>query len=555
MTMLKRRTFLKAVAAGAAMGSRQVLGAGTGAVRLRVGFLSDTHVTPKPQSASRVAAAMRLFRRLGTDVVAHVGDLADWRYPEGWAHYRAAAEAAFPRSGKRPEFLYAFGNHDALNPAAQKDPGVPRMLDPLESFQAMKQALGITHGYHDFREIGGYPFLIFPQSFEQGYGIEDYEREIARVCAAYSGRPVFVLEHEPSYNTTYNSSFCGVRRRAVLDRYPQVIEISGHKHSSVFNEAAIWQGTFTSVQISCLQSWYGLNVGDVVRGKQSAGVAVMEIYDHEIVFRRIDVETGYESPKPWVLPLPLLQQQPYARDMRVAQERVAGYADGGAIEVSPDKLPFGAVEICFPSVPAAEEVMVYRVEILRQEQGAWTPCARRDVFGEFYLSPNRRTGRLGCSFLSSQFEAGTAYRFRVTPQGFFGKMGKPIETAWTAPAKAPSTVLWKLADPMTSPKSVARGVFKLPIPLSAAEVAGKVVRVTAEVRTVSTHPDLLTGPALGIGDKVIWSSGYLAPAGDSGWLTYVFDLKGKKVRELVFGVNQFESYSVQVRALKVEALA
>ena len=44
---------------------------------LRVGFMSDTHVNEKPQSAFLVGEACKLFRGQKVDVIVNCGDIAD----------------------------------------------------------------------------------------------------------------------------------------------------------------------------------------------------------------------------------------------------------------------------------------------------------------------------------------------------------------------------------------------------------------------------------------------------------------------------------------------
>ena len=135
-----RRSFLKSTAATGVAACMPTLRADE-QPRLKVALMSDTHVTRSRNSVERTRMAMELFKRLGVDVMAHVGDLADWHYPEAYGYYREALDAVFPPQGKRPVLIYAFGDHDALNPAAQKNLREKRVLDRLWSFADMKERL------------------------------------------------------------------------------------------------------------------------------------------------------------------------------------------------------------------------------------------------------------------------------------------------------------------------------------------------------------------------------------------------------------------------------
>jgi len=255
-----RRSFLKSTAATGTAFCLPTLRAEARPV-LTVGLMSDTHLTREPSSAVRSRLAMELFKKLGADVIAHLGDLADWHYKEAYTFYREALDAVFPPSSRRPVLLYAFGDHDALDPTRRKGPRSSWRGDCRQSFADMAARLGIDHGYSDLKVIAGYPFLIFPQTLDSQLTLADYERILSETCAKFPSGPVFVLEHPPAYQTTYNSCFQDPRRRAVLDKFPRVVDICGHKHASVKNELCIWQGTFTAIQTSCLQKWYGLNIG------------------------------------------------------------------------------------------------------------------------------------------------------------------------------------------------------------------------------------------------------------------------------------------------------
>ena len=566
-----RRSFLKSTAASGVAACMPALRADVRPV-LTVGLMSDTHVTRVRKSVERTRMAMELFKRLGVDVMAHVGDLADWHYPEAYGYYRKALDAVFPPQGNRPALIYAFGDHDALNPAAQKNPREKRVLDRLWSFADMKERLGIDHGYSDMKVIAGYPFLIFPQSLGS-ISLEDYERTIADACAKFPEGPVFLLEHPPAYQTTYNSCFQDPRRRAVLDKFPRLVHICGHKHASVKNELCIWQGQFTAVQVSCLQKWYGLNVGSRIRGKESWGVCVMEVFPDRLVFRRYDVRDGseYRPDAPWTVRLPYAQsaQPAYSAAARAATEREAAFPASAKVDVSTDATPFRSVAVRFPTATCPEDVLLYRVEIARKNAaGAWEAFSGMDVFGDFYEIPSARTGTLDCSFSSSLFASGADYRFAVTPVGFFGRMSKPISAEWRAPEKAPTEVVWKCDSPMDLKfgggakvvregdwLSCGPGEFRIGLPPDALRGAkGDEFRFSVEMQTVQEN--VAHGVAFGV-TKAMWSRGLLTPLGDSGFRRYVLAERMESGRrpDWAFKFEGQGNLKVRFRSLLVERIA
>ena len=64
-------------------------------------------------------------------------------------------------------------------------------------------------------------------------------------------RPIFVMHHEHVLGTVYGSSVYegwGVPHfNALLSRYPQVVDFSGHSHYPLNDPRSLWQGTFTAI--------------------------------------------------------------------------------------------------------------------------------------------------------------------------------------------------------------------------------------------------------------------------------------------------------------------
>lgn len=394
---------------------------------LRVGLMSDTHVNCDLRSCERTRLALETFRREHVDVVAHLGDLANFHWPEAFRNYRRTLDAVYPDRNTGPRFLYAWGNHDSIDYSRrqQKD----RQMDRSAAFAVMKEIIGIDHELAFETEIGGYAFLGFPETVTDVCSWKEFERRVAAACARHPGKPVFVLHHPPPRNTCDRSEKgCCATSRTIFNRHPQVVALSGHLHTTVLNERSIWQGEFTEVQTSCLYNWLAEAEGSKPQARSGWGVTVMDVYDDRLEFRRFDVRDPAERcrERRWTVPLPFVPSQAsYALARRKANEPVGVFAADAAVTVVADGKP-GTATIRFSTVVNPEVVRTYRVEVERRNGDVWEPLCRADAFGDFDELPCNRRG-----FLESRIEvarlgqAGTC-RITVTPEGFFGALGKPL---------------------------------------------------------------------------------------------------------------------------------
>ena len=121
---------------------------------------------------------------------------------------------------------------------------------------------GVTGESNDVHKvINGYHFIGISVSPNEGEHYGEHQREwldeqLAAATAEDPTKPVFVFQHEHIANTVYGSSdFEGWGMdyfRAVLNKYPQVVDISGHSHYPLNDPRSIWQGEFTAIGTGAL---------------------------------------------------------------------------------------------------------------------------------------------------------------------------------------------------------------------------------------------------------------------------------------------------------------
>ena len=454
MARFGRREFVKTAAAacGASALPRPSRADGD-RTSFKVGFITDTHVGETRKSCELVKGAFEVFKAQGVQAIGHCGDLADWHYELGYKYYREAFESTYPDPAKRPEMLYVYANHDALNTKFQRDPNGPhkRFLDLRTAFAAMRKHLAIPHDLFHETVIGGVPFLVFPQTFDLVGGLKFLDEKIKETCARFPTGPVVLLTHLPPADTLYNSRAWGsIALTRIFEKYPRLVTFTGHTHGSLRNEQSIWQGAFTAVDVCCLQVWHGNSVGTPVSSKKAYGAIVADFHPDRIVLHRIDVRDGseFKADDPWIVPLPFdPATAPYNWKTRAKTERKAEFPSGAMVAVEAIGAPADKVKVSFPGAAAEEDVLWYQTELARPKGDGWETYARADIFGEFYKRPQERTGRYSLNFSSMQFENGADTRIRVRPVGFFGAAGVPLETVWKPKDLIRPASTWVCDDP------------------------------------------------------------------------------------------------------------
>ena len=107
-------------------------------------------------------------------------------------------------------------------------------------------------------ELGGYQFIVFaPDLYDKTNGVfftqkklDWLKQELDAAVAATPDKPVFVMQHQPPYQTmkgSYSKASADEGLKNVLVNYPQVIDFSGHTHCSLSDPRIIWQGEFTAI--------------------------------------------------------------------------------------------------------------------------------------------------------------------------------------------------------------------------------------------------------------------------------------------------------------------
>ena len=258
---------------------------------------SDTHIktlgdkgcqrlTKMIKTAYAVSDADKDYKNL--DAVVFSGDITDNGWFDSFAAFTATTDAQLREGTERLAIVAK--SHDGYRFGAN-------------SLNVYSKMTGQETDFH--RTINGFHFIGVSRSdtLEQytQKQVEWLDKELEKAVAESPEKPVFVFQHEHVLNTVYGSSESdgwGIDPFTdVLEKYPQVIHISGHSHFPANDPRAIWQGTFTAINDGGL-AYFELAVdgknGQFPDGyKNQTQALIIEIdAENNVLVKVLDVDEG-----------------------------------------------------------------------------------------------------------------------------------------------------------------------------------------------------------------------------------------------------------------------
>lgn len=457
-----------------------------------VGMMTDTHVTPDPRSFTRVRQAYELFKSLRVDMISNVGDIADHFYPEAYDQYRKIRETTYPDPASRPAETYCWANHDWY--------GYPHPDDGqhMNCYAVVRERLGITHEPYAKMKFAGFTFLVFPLIHDRRC-----EQMLDEACKESPDRPVIVFDHSPPSDTVYGTAGWGSGGiRGLLEKYPNVIHISGHTHGSARNEMQIWQGAFTCVNVGSLTYFGDVYAGNLEEWGQSHTVIVMRMFPSRIEFRRYSLVDGAEiSPdRVWSVTWPLAAAQaPYAPENRLRTLPLPQYVPGSELGC---EITGGKVRVKLPAAVDRRDLHQHRLTIERSEDGAWRRLSVQYSRGDYWCErPSEFRKEIIVDRLL--FREGGEYRLTLEPIGFWDGVGKALvrtvkfdeyapKPLWCGMPEGFERGVWrKLGDsanaiPPFLPEEDRKWV-KILVEVSVKDVPGALIELRAGVHWPSPH--------------------------------------------------------------------
>lgn len=213
---------------------------------MRFVICSDVHLNgdPTQAEASRLAdffetsysyAESQSYNKLDGVVVA--GDFATNGKRE---EYQLFNKIVAENIKAGTQLITVSGNHEYI---AYRD------VDASEGEKVYLEEMGTAMDNHYI--INGYHFISISYS-DDGKTFSAKKKwlanEIETAIADCGDKPIFVIQHPAPFGTIYGSINWGdFSISEVLNKYPQVIDFSGHSHYPVNDPRSIWQGSFTAL--------------------------------------------------------------------------------------------------------------------------------------------------------------------------------------------------------------------------------------------------------------------------------------------------------------------
>lgn len=332
----------------------------------KVAVISDSQLPPTQEQLDaddtylqNLKNALTVIKNNDVDMILYAGDIGDLGTRFAFQTYTNALDEVF--GDDKPIIQTIMGNHDYWNKS---------VFTAINHRKAFEKIVGQSPWTHYV--VNGYHFIgVSPDcgSMTAGYNIAAkwLDEELQKAQADANGKPIFVMTHNQPKNTSYGSEDWGDSTlNAVLEKYPNVINFSGHVHYSLLDERSIWQGAYTVINTQ------SLSYTEMEEGKENGTIPpnadatpmgyIMEFQANEILLHRInfaDGNTGKEEKEDmlWTFSLPYTNDRRYAFDTRKANNQAPIFNDTNGTATVAD----GKVRLTFSAAQDDDFVHSYKV--------------------------------------------------------------------------------------------------------------------------------------------------------------------------------------------------
>ncbi len=228
------------------------------AVQLSVAMVADTHVGEAFYRQLAFPAGVKdISRHVKPDVFLCAGDCTDNGNDANWEAFRKPID----RYLDVDERIIAIGNHDTWTSYDGHDYAAARD-NYLKYANAIMDTAFETVWFT--REVNGYTFIVMGSEDDSTSAVisdaqlDWVEDALTKAAETSDGKPIFVVNHQPlnfthavgdnEHSNGFGDNAASERLLRIMDRYRNIIYISGHQHYGLKTDPAGEPEGFTTVE-------------------------------------------------------------------------------------------------------------------------------------------------------------------------------------------------------------------------------------------------------------------------------------------------------------------
>lgn len=422
-------------------------------VVLRFSAFSDVHFkkSPEAREVDRFRRSMSFMydysakqKYSNFDAMLVAGDFSDHGYDEELLLFKKILDEGI-RPGTEP--LLCIGNHEFYSGKEAHE--VRRRWE--EIFERPANSHAIVKGFHF---IGLSPEKGSCGNGDYLYALDWYKNALAEAEADSPDKPIFTFQHYHVTPTVYGSrerDGWGVSDLFdVLQRYPRVVNFSGHSHYPINDPRSAWQGNFSAFGTGSLSYCsMGVENGKFVHYPQGyrdyfAPMYIVEVRrDNSVALKQYDLITNSFYDLVFYVARPgAIDTYAYA-DSRMINSVKPVWSENAA--VSSDVVAEDAiVRLSFPQAQSPDVVVAYRVDLERQNGAAWEKYDSKFVWSDYFYRNQPKTMNVEID----SFPEKTSIRAKVAAlNAWFAESETLLETDFIAPANPATPPDWDAPRP------------------------------------------------------------------------------------------------------------
>ena len=386
---------------------------------VRFAVTSDVHLDGNPEQPAALRLA-QLFEDCyayaegenykNLDAVVVVGDFATSGADEEYELFNEIVENNIKEG---TEILAVLGNHEFIS---------YRDYDASIAYEHYKKLINEDVDRH--LVINGYHFIACSYS-EDGKTFDSKKdwlnKELTAATKEDADKPVFVFQHPAPFATIYGSVNWGdFTVRTVFEKYPQIIDFSGHSHYANSDPRTIWQGAFTAVgtgSLSALMSNLNYIEGDEDAPGESGAFWIVEAdADGNVRLKLYDIVSHrfFEKNDYYLTDVAKKSSHLYSWSNLKSLDTAPEFPDGAKVTAS--KSNEGNTLLEFPNAEGYWGTEDYKITVR---------SGSKEVFAATVVSNYVRADLTRMSVNIGKLDAGE-YTVSITPYSPYAKGGKTL---------------------------------------------------------------------------------------------------------------------------------